>query len=144
MFFLMIRRPPISTRTDTLFPYTTLFRSRQPRKGRFRRGRHQVSSGICVGSGACLGAEQIAAGKSRTDPGKGNPASRAPTPDQEQLPAHRQPGSVSGKAGDEHRSARKPGTDRGSNTSHEFRHGANGGATGRERRGETWIVTAVV
>src|SRR3546814_11609715 len=27
-FFLMIRRPPISTRTDTLFPYTTLFRSR--------------------------------------------------------------------------------------------------------------------
>src|SRR3546814_9449549 len=27
MFFLMIRRPPRSTRTDTLFPYTTLFRS---------------------------------------------------------------------------------------------------------------------
>src|SRR3546814_4050843 len=33
-FFLSIRRPPRSTRTDTLFPYTTLFRShvrRQPR-----------------------------------------------------------------------------------------------------------------
>src|SRR3546814_11035958 len=31
-FFLMIRRPPRSTRTDTLFPYTTLFRSlRAPR-----------------------------------------------------------------------------------------------------------------
>src|SRR3546814_11298950 len=28
MFFLMIRRPPRATRTDTLFPYTTLFRSR--------------------------------------------------------------------------------------------------------------------
>src|SRR3546814_20624480 len=28
LFFLMIRRPPRSTRTDTLFPYTTLFRSR--------------------------------------------------------------------------------------------------------------------
>src|SRR3546814_13159831 len=28
MFFLMIRRPPRSTRTDPLFPYTTLFRSR--------------------------------------------------------------------------------------------------------------------
>src|SRR3546814_10140339 len=28
MFFLMIRLPPRSTRTDTLFPYTTLFRSR--------------------------------------------------------------------------------------------------------------------
>src|SRR3546814_4552019 len=27
IFFLMIRRPPGSTRTDTLFPYTTLFRS---------------------------------------------------------------------------------------------------------------------
>src|SRR3546814_8566588 len=28
-FFLMIRRPPRATRTDTLFPYTTLFRSLQ-------------------------------------------------------------------------------------------------------------------
>src|SRR3546814_20724511 len=28
IFFLMRRRPPRSTRTDTLFPYTTLFRSR--------------------------------------------------------------------------------------------------------------------
>src|SRR3546814_7877671 len=27
----MIRRPPVSTRTDTLFPYTTLFRSSGPR-----------------------------------------------------------------------------------------------------------------
>src|SRR3546814_14060910 len=27
IFFLMLRRPPRSTRTDTLFPYTTLFRS---------------------------------------------------------------------------------------------------------------------
>src|SRR3546814_12317194 len=31
IFVLMIRRPPRSTRTDTLFPYTTLFRS--PRHG---------------------------------------------------------------------------------------------------------------
>src|SRR3546814_4498967 len=29
----MIRRPPRSTRTDTLFPYTTLFRSRLPKRG---------------------------------------------------------------------------------------------------------------
>src|SRR3546814_13817135 len=28
VFFLMILRPPGSTRTDTLFPYSTLFRSR--------------------------------------------------------------------------------------------------------------------
>src|SRR3546814_5687554 len=34
LFFVMIRRPPRSTRTDTLFPYTTLFRS--PRCGRGR------------------------------------------------------------------------------------------------------------
>src|SRR3546814_11575762 len=32
--FLMIRRPPISTRTDTLFPYTTLFRSDRGLAGR--------------------------------------------------------------------------------------------------------------
>src|SRR3546814_16342174 len=32
----MIRRPPRSTRTDTLFPYTTLFRSHRGRSGRGR------------------------------------------------------------------------------------------------------------
>src|SRR3546814_9411842 len=32
-FFLMIRRPPRSTRTDTLFPYTTLFRSARRAEG---------------------------------------------------------------------------------------------------------------
>src|SRR3546814_13065393 len=32
VFFLMIRRPPRSTRTDTLFPYTTLFRSLEHEK----------------------------------------------------------------------------------------------------------------
>src|SRR3546814_16491317 len=42
-FFLMIRRPPRSTRTDTLFPYTTLFRSGQ---ARYCRGRsHSVAAG---------------------------------------------------------------------------------------------------
>src|SRR3546814_20437526 len=46
-FFLMIRRPPRSTRTDTLFPYTTLFRSplqiyghaKMRLRGRWRPGR---------------------------------------------------------------------------------------------------------
>src|SRR3546814_18640082 len=39
IFFLMIRRPPRSTRTDTLFPYTTLFRSAGHGAGRgWRRG----------------------------------------------------------------------------------------------------------
>src|SRR3546814_14259523 len=34
MYFIKIRRPPRSTRTDTLFPYTTLFRSHVRRGGR--------------------------------------------------------------------------------------------------------------
>src|SRR3546814_4441584 len=60
VFFLIVRRPPRSTRTDTLFPYTTLFRSggdhrvdlglvhtlRPGRDGiqrqRYRRERHRV------------------------------------------------------------------------------------------------------
>src|SRR3546814_3919292 len=43
-FFLMIRRPPISNRTDTLFPYTTLFRSRA-RDGGHERRRAQRAHG---------------------------------------------------------------------------------------------------
>src|SRR3546814_3351943 len=35
----MIRRPPRSTRTDTLFPYTTLFRSDRPQPRNARRAR---------------------------------------------------------------------------------------------------------
>src|SRR3546814_14926716 len=35
VFVLMILRPPRSTRTDTLFPYTTLFRSRARVAARF-------------------------------------------------------------------------------------------------------------
>src|SRR3546814_2923415 len=45
----MIRRPPISTRTDTLFPYTTLFRSVLPGTGRNRNFR----------SGRCSGATKV-------------------------------------------------------------------------------------
>src|SRR3546814_16252761 len=37
VFLLMIRRPPRSTRTVTLFPYTTLCRSRVPSKGELVR-----------------------------------------------------------------------------------------------------------
>src|SRR3546814_4911552 len=47
LFFLMIRRPPRSTRTDTLFPYTTLFRSDrriQHREG-VLRGRRAAGHG---------------------------------------------------------------------------------------------------
>src|SRR3546814_15724629 len=49
-FFLMIRPPPRSTRTDTLFPYTTLFRS--------GRGRWRHISGSCAWPPAYTGASQ--------------------------------------------------------------------------------------
>src|SRR3546814_11362412 len=51
VFLLMIRRPPRSTRTDTLFPYTTLFRSRQ-----YRRHYHSVAhpADLSLGEGAAL------------------------------------------------------------------------------------------
>src|SRR3546814_6978265 len=50
-FFLMIRRPPRSTRTDTLFPYTTLFRSdcRSLRVGGDRTGEYRQSHSLCLG-----------------------------------------------------------------------------------------------
>src|SRR3546814_5711367 len=47
--FLMIRRPPRSTRPDTLFPYTTLFRSKQVGRTNRRghvRGRDEVLARI--------------------------------------------------------------------------------------------------
>src|SRR3546814_12255721 len=37
LFFLMYRLPPRSTRPDTLFPYTTLFRSDHHRRARLHR-----------------------------------------------------------------------------------------------------------
>src|SRR3546814_3277796 len=43
IFFLMIRRPPRSTRTDTLFPYTTLFRSCHRCRGRGYRYSRKIS-----------------------------------------------------------------------------------------------------
>src|SRR3546814_5150382 len=43
----MIRRPPRSTRTDTLFPYTTLFRSHPRRRIGFATG----PAGECLGDG---------------------------------------------------------------------------------------------
>src|SRR3546814_10114312 len=44
VFFFMLRLPPRSTRTDTLFPYTTLFRSEQfdHRLGDLAADRHQL------------------------------------------------------------------------------------------------------
>src|SRR3546814_4934904 len=49
VFFLMIRRPPRSTRTDTLFPYTTLFRSRTDH----RRVRHRIGGRVVCHAMGC-------------------------------------------------------------------------------------------
>src|SRR3546814_13552792 len=47
----MIRRPPRSTRTDTLFPYTTLFRSLLTRRHREQARSHRFESSV-TGPGA--------------------------------------------------------------------------------------------
>src|SRR3546814_20074773 len=67
LFFLMIRLPPRSTRTDTLFPYTTLFRSLS-------------GQGRCEGGGNCTAALWLPdAVAGRTGPlRKGRHAGRAP------------------------------------------------------------------
>src|SRR3546814_8426283 len=84
----MIRRPPRSTRTDTLFPYTTLFRSRDhrirqgrgprahaelhrlQRRGRAGRGsvRHLLRSFDRAARGQPCRARQAAPGMVRTPP----------------------------------------------------------------------------
>src|SRR3546814_19524495 len=63
IFFLMLRRPPISTRTDTLFPYPTLFRSRLRRAGDPARGVVVLSRPRGAGADAGLGPD--AAGRRR-------------------------------------------------------------------------------
>src|SRR3546814_3618559 len=46
-FFLMIRRPPRSTRTDTLFPYTTRFRALWGGAGADRRLDRVPAASLC-------------------------------------------------------------------------------------------------
>src|SRR3546814_20971670 len=50
IFFLMIRRPPRATRTDTLFPYTTLVRSGRNPLHRAHRAARTHARGRRVGS----------------------------------------------------------------------------------------------
>src|SRR3546814_3629304 len=64
----MIRRPPRSTRTDTLFPYTTLFRS--PEHQRF------VHSGPLVLGAAPLKSQTSTADRDRTVSRRSKPSSR--------------------------------------------------------------------
>src|SRR3546814_20300257 len=69
-FFLMIRRPPRSTRTDTLFPYTTLFRASIHTSGKIKNhlmtgkvgvfGRFQRSINLSINLGLAKLANQKA------------------------------------------------------------------------------------
>src|SRR3546814_20217152 len=52
IFFLMIRRPPRSTLTDTLFPYTTLFRSSHGFAGAYAGTSHSTWASVLAGTGA--------------------------------------------------------------------------------------------
>src|SRR3546814_13107023 len=69
LFFLMIRRPPRSTRTDTLFPYTTLFRS--PSRARHPRwpawGGRLLVYIVEIGVQPETGASQAKASTSRSE-----------------------------------------------------------------------------
>src|SRR3546814_6417389 len=49
--FFMIRRPPGSTRTDTLFPYTTLFRSTSSRESAWQN--RQAYAALDLGTNNC-------------------------------------------------------------------------------------------
>src|SRR3546814_9741621 len=44
----MLRQPPISPRTDTLFPYTTLFRSRRPPREDFSLFARCDIAAVCI------------------------------------------------------------------------------------------------
>src|SRR3546814_10836351 len=44
----MIRRPPRSTRTDTLFPYTTLFRSRDRERAEHQHAIERLGPGLAI------------------------------------------------------------------------------------------------
>src|SRR3546814_2031004 len=57
----MIRRPPRSTRTDTLFPYTTLFRSGDPLPGLYAAGldANSIWRGKSPGHGCNVGPAMV-------------------------------------------------------------------------------------
>src|SRR3546814_12730055 len=75
VFILRIRRPPISTRTDTLFPYTTLFRSKGWEKqgielaefAAVKRWIEQLEARPGVARGLAVGATERAASAAKAD-----------------------------------------------------------------------------
>src|SRR3546814_19636891 len=69
VFFLMRRRPPRSTRTDTLFPYTTLFRSL--RRGLGGLCRRSADGGLLLGPGPPARRQRQKGGPQDAAPGDG-------------------------------------------------------------------------
>src|SRR3546814_13386375 len=62
----MLRRPPRSTRNDTLFPYTTLFRSRGAEQAIVRRWKHKHPTAYL----AVAGTAQAIGGDERIEPAR--------------------------------------------------------------------------
>src|SRR3546814_822391 len=78
-FFLMIRRPPRSTRTDTLFPYTTLFRSPLLRRPAEEARRRSARSAAGCSEGCQMTREaRTAAGPPKGRPPKGRSSKEGP------------------------------------------------------------------
>src|SRR3546814_9262319 len=83
----MIRRPPRSTRTDTLFPYTTLFRSRTgPGDRTARTGRTAAAAGAAA-------RDRRRRPGHRPGRGRGDPAAGAGGADQQRAPRRRRRGA---------------------------------------------------
>src|SRR3546814_20458345 len=66
LFFLMIRPPPRSTRTDTLFPYTPLFRSRPLGRRRGCRRRAALPAALAAAPSHAAAASGRSAGARHT------------------------------------------------------------------------------
>src|SRR3546814_11979414 len=109
-FVLMIRRPPRSTRTDTLFPYTTLFRSPQGLHGPARYTRLQPRGGF--DQGRCRAPSRLVAPRARrtlrTREGGGRP-SRADRPRRADQPPASDPAG-NHRASERRRLARRTST----------------------------------
>src|SRR3546814_4424207 len=76
-FFLIIRRPPRSTRTDTLFPYTSLFRSQSanprhrsapPQSGGYHRKSRPMPKAAAPGSRSSIPAPTASAQRRQNHP----------------------------------------------------------------------------
>src|SRR3546814_13428255 len=96
-FFLMIRRPPRSTRTDTLFPYTTLFRSRH-RVGHRPRPRRAAAADRCGSSARPRAGRGVHRGMGDRGPRiRGEPRARVPARHRRRPRVAARPGCAHGR-----------------------------------------------